>query len=271
MAAKTTRLTLLLWFISEGILRTNAFVQQRWILSPEITKRPLQETRRPLSKQNDSWSLERFFEGLSADRPLSETDQNPTSTTTNVSSRGRASLLVLQAEAALAPAVEFLDDRTDGWALSYADLTPESEETTIGRSFLATNIAYSLVGAMLSFQGESLLGFMTEIVSVASFCYHYAQLQQPYMRTTDSSVKLALMVDYTLAVTSIFIGLIYLVTDQTLPPIEGVVSCILAIGCLLACWKWEKGLPYIVWHSLWHIFSAARYVVRPLSVLILYC
>jgi hypothetical protein len=266
VTTKTNRLAFVLWFISEGILRTNAFVQQRRIVSLENTRRPFQETYWLQSKQNDALSsFERFLERLPTSRARSEKDRNPTQLTTTLSN-GRMSLLLLQTEAILAPAVEFLDDRTDGWALGYADLTPESEETIIGRSFLATNIAYSLVGVMLSVQGETLLGFMTEIVSVASFFYHYAQLQQPYMRTTDSMVKLALMVDYILAVTSIFIGLVYLVTDHNLPPIEGVISCILAIGCLLACWRWEKGLPYILLHSLWHFFSAARYVTRPLSV-----
>jgi hypothetical protein len=262
MTAKMKLLTLLL-FSAEGILPVNAFVQQKWPLAPGIAaRRPFRESLFLLSKENEPSSLESFFEGLFADRPRSETEQNRLSSAADLPT-GRTSLLVLQAEAVLAPAVELLDEMTDGWALSYADLTPESEETPIGRSFLATNIAYAIVGALLSFQGETLLGFMTEIVSVASFCYHYTQLQQPYMRTRDATVKLALLVDYTLAITSIMIGLVYLVTDQTLPPIEGVITCILAIACLLSCWRWEKGLPYVFWHSLWHIFSAARYVDQP--------
>ena len=169
-------------------------------------------------------------------------------------SGGRSSLVMLSS--ALAPAAEFLDESTDGWALSYADLTPESEQTTIGRAFLATNIVYALVGFGLSAHGEALLGFMTELVSVASFCYHYTQLQQPYNRTDDATVKLALMVDYVLAVSSILIGLFYLVADQSLPPVEATASSAVGISCLLACWRWEKGQPYIVFHSLWHVFSA---------------
>jgi hypothetical protein len=168
----------------------------------------------------------------------------------------------LQAQSALAPAADVLQEKTDGWALSYADLTPESEQTPIGQAFLTTNIAYAMGGAFLGAQGESLLAFMLELVSVASFAYHYTQLAAPYNRTQESTVQLALMVDYIFAFTSIFLGLIYLLSDQTLPPIEGIASSTIGIACLLACWKWEKGMPYIYLHSLWHIFSAiSAYIV----------
>lgn len=162
-----------------------------------------------------------------------------------------------QVEAALAPAANFLDDVSGGWALTYADLTPHSEKTLLGQGFLATNIAYTVVGLFLSIQGEVLLGIFTEICSVASFIYHYVQLQQPYGRTQDSTVRLALLVDYILASTSILIGLVYLVFDQALPPPEGIVTAVLGIVCLLSCWIWEQGLPYIILHGLWHLFSAA--------------
>lgn len=162
-----------------------------------------------------------------------------------------------QIETALAPAAEFLDTASDGWALSYADLSPNSERTLPGQVFLATNIAYTAVGLFLSLQGEVLLGFFTEICSAASFCYHYAQLQVGVGRTQDSTVRLALLVDYILAITSILIGLFYLVFDRAVPPPEGIASAILGIVCLFSCWVWEKGLPYIILHGLWHLFSAA--------------
>jgi hypothetical protein len=173
----------------------------------------------------------------------------------NLRSSGRSSLLLLSS--ALAPVADFLENSTDGWALSYADLRPESEETVIGRSFLATNLAYASVGLLLSSQGEVVLGFMTELVSIASYCYHYTQLQQPYDRTDDATVKLALLVDYFLAVSSISLGFFYLLEDKTLPSPEVMAGSAIGIGCLLACWVWEKGYPYIVLHSLWHVFSAA--------------
>lgn len=162
-----------------------------------------------------------------------------------------------QLETTLAPAIDFIDNASDGWALSYADLTPNSERTLLGQAFLATNIAYTAVGIFLSLQGEVLLGVFTDICSVASFCYHYAQLQQPYGRTNDSIVKLALLVDYLFAITSIFIGLFYLVFGHAVPPTEGIICAILSIVSLLSCWVWERGLPYLVLHSLWHLLSAA--------------
>jgi hypothetical protein len=106
-------------------------------------------------------------------------------------------------------------------------------------------------------QGEVLLGIFTEICSVASFGYHYAQLQQPHGRTQDSTVRLALLLDYILAITSILIGLFYLVFDHAVPPPEGIAIAIIGILCLLSCWVWEQGLPYIILHGLWHLCSAA--------------
>jgi len=159
--------------------------------------------------------------------------------------------------ALVSPASDFLDNVSGGWALSYADLTPNSERTLLCQVFLATNIAYTVVGLYLSLQGEVILGTFTEICSIASFGYHYAQLQQPYGRTQDSTVRLALLVDYVLAITSILIGLFYLIFDHAVPSPEGIAIAILGILCLLSCWVWEQGLPYIILHGLWHLCSAA--------------
>eukprot|EP00529_Nitzschia_sp_RCC80_P029286 CAMPEP_0113468352 /NCGR_PEP_ID=MMETSP0014_2-20120614/15309_1 /TAXON_ID=2857 /ORGANISM="Nitzschia sp." /LENGTH=322 /DNA_ID=CAMNT_0000360735 /DNA_START=101 /DNA_END=1065 /DNA_ORIENTATION=+ /assembly_acc=CAM_ASM_000159 len=206
----------------------------------------------------------RFITNDANTKPLSSSSTKKTTTTSQSGGNGggRTSQILLQAQTALAPAAEIMQEKTDGWALSYADLTPESEETFVGQAFLATNIAYAMGGALLSVQGEPALACLLEIVSVASFAYHYCQLAAPYNRTEESTVQLALMVDYIFAFSSIILGLIYLLTDQTLPPIEGIASAVAGITCLLACWKWEKGLPYIYLHSLWHIFSAiSGYIV----------
>jgi hypothetical protein len=168
--------------------------------------------------------------------------------------------VLLGARDILSPAALVLDEATNGWALSYADLKPESEETPLGQAFLATNIAYSTVGLVLSFNGDFFLGFIMELVATASFVYHFAQLQQPFGRSQDTTVRTALMVDYTFALSSIFIGLFYLasdfIIDHKLPPFEGFASASVSLLCLFACWVWERGYPYIVLHSLWHIFSA---------------
>jgi len=39
-------------------------------------------------------------------------------------------------------------------------------------------------------------------------------------------------------------------------PASVIFSGLGAIVCLSLCWVWEYGLPYILWHSLWHILSA---------------
>ena len=206
------------------------------------------------SKQRRQFSIKKLH--LSQDTKESTADEGVFSGDDSSASDGPLSLILLQAQDVLSPAAQALDDATDGWALGYADLSPENESTPIGQAFLATNIAYALVGVFLSMHGDALLGFLTEIVSIASFTYHYTQLQASSNRERDSTVRLALMVDYCLAFTTIFVGLAYLAMDQQLPPVEGLVSGGVGIACLLACWVWEQGLAYIVLHSLWHFFSA---------------
>ncbi len=253
----TTKLKFLLAFnAGAGLLVSNAFVIHRPSPTTQVVRSVLDLSLSKKSSDastafNSLWNFDNLLSNGRKDDSLIENGGEDRGLLTT---SGRSSLMLLSST--LAPAVEFLDEKTDGWALTYADLRPESEQTAIGQSFLATNIAYAAVGFLLSSQGEALLGFMTEIVSVASICYHYTQLQQPYNRTDDVTVKLALMVDYILAVSSICIGVFYIFVDQTLPSIEVIGSSMIGIGCLLACWVWEKGYPYIVLHSLWHIFSA---------------
>jgi hypothetical protein len=95
---------------------------------------------------------------------------------------------------------------------------------------------------------------LTELVSVASFIYHYTQLDP---KSQDDTVRLALLIDYVLAFTSIFVGLGYIFTDGQIPPIEGLISAALGMSFfLLGCTACTDGTPYIVVHSLWHVFSA---------------
>ena len=172
---------------------------------------------------------------------------------------GRLGMVVAaRTQELLSPAARALDDATDGWALGYADLSPETEETPVGVAFLATNIAYALAGVLMSLHGEITLGFLTECASVASFVYHFTQLQAPTNRngTQDSTVRLALMVDYVFALSSMALATLYLIFDHTLPPMEATISGAAGLGCLFACWIWEQGLIYIALHSLWHLFSA---------------
>jgi hypothetical protein len=171
------------------------------------------------------------------------------------SSDGRISMILFQAQKVLDPLSETVDDATNGWALNFADLSPESVSTPLGVAFLATNIAYAMAGLYLTIQGDVLLGTLLEIVSVASFTYHYTQLQAA-QNLSNRTVRTALLIDYIFALSSIVLGLIYVVMDQQLPPIEGLISGVISFGFLFACWSWEQGVPYIVLHSLWHFASA---------------
>eukprot|EP00526_Cylindrotheca_closterium_P019647 CAMPEP_0113634786 /NCGR_PEP_ID=MMETSP0017_2-20120614/18121_1 /TAXON_ID=2856 /ORGANISM="Cylindrotheca closterium" /LENGTH=227 /DNA_ID=CAMNT_0000545515 /DNA_START=62 /DNA_END=742 /DNA_ORIENTATION=- /assembly_acc=CAM_ASM_000147 len=144
----------------------------------------------------------------------------------------------LNAQDALTPFAKNIDDMTDGWALSYADLSPESENTPLGQSFLATNIAYAVVGLVLGMKGDILLGTLTEIASVASFIYHFTQLQASNNRIKDSSVRLALSIDYICASTAILVGLVYLALDHQMPPTEAIASGAAGFLCLGLGWVW---------------------------------
>lgn len=217
-------------------IRTNIDSRPRTFVNNHVPFNPLQ-----LSRKNEAVAEEKEAEeGVLAQFQLSF-EQFP-------------STVALQD--ALTPVVQVIDDASSGWALSYADLSPETEATPVGQAFLATNTAYAIVGLLLTFNGDPLLGILTEIASIASFIYHYTQLQASNNHMKDGSVRLALLIDYICACTAILVGVAYLVMDHQLPPIESLLSGGAGIGCLLLCWVWEYGLPYIVLHSLWHLFSA---------------
>jgi len=153
----------------------------------------------------------------------------------------------------LLPVSSLIDNVTDGWGMTYADLTPETHETPSGIVFLATNLAYSLVGVLLSLHGESLLGFLTECASVASFVYHFTQLK---LGPDQPAVRLALLVDYIIAGAALLTGAIYVAFSPYDIPMEGLVVCALGVAFLGASWVWEEGMPYIIFHGMWHLFSA---------------
>lgn len=151
------------------------------------------------------------------------------------------------------PVTNALDNTTGGWALSYANLDPEDETTPIGMSFLATNLAYGIAGSLLVTQGNAVLGVLTEIACLASFLYHFSQLKLG--QSGFRIVRLALLVDYFFAVSAIIVGSIQLFFSHQIPT-EVLFGGSLAVASLGACWLWEEGLTYIVFHSLWHLFSA---------------
>jgi hypothetical protein len=163
----------------------------------------------------------------------------------------------------------FLDRVTDGWALSFADLTPESPKTLLGQSFLLTNAAYLLAGISLTVvYNDFWLAFWTDCAAICSYNYHYTQLQccsvsDEEKDAAKEEVRLALLLDYSAAGVSIISAMWYLLsatlTSHNLSNEEGIaiIASLAGTGCLLLSWKWEYGKPYMFWHGLWHLGSAS--------------
>jgi hypothetical protein len=168
---------------------------------------------------------------------------------------------------ALVPLANLIDEVTGGWGLSYADLSPDTEKTPAGISFLLTNVLFIYAGYMLA-PTTPLLGFCAELAGIVSWVYHYTQLKEGQ----DSQiVRLSLLLDYIVAGFTILVGLTYILQDLFVYKADffsealiqySFASGALAFACICAGWVYEYGRPYIFWHGLWHVFSAlACYLV----------
>jgi hypothetical protein len=154
----------------------------------------------------------------------------------------------------LLPLARALDESTDGWALEYADLSPDTPTTPAGIGFLATNLAYTTCGLLLVLKGNVLLGILTELASVASFAYHFCQLK---LGKNQPLVRVALLVDYVVAAATLLAALVYIIqVGIQNVPLEGIIASILAVVFLFLSWVWEEGIPYVINHGLWHLFGA---------------
>ncbi|KAI2512802.1 hypothetical protein MHU86_1590 [Fragilaria crotonensis] len=151
------------------------------------------------------------------------------------------------------PAAKVLNDATGGYALTYADCSPENETTLIGRAFLATNLAYTLMGLVCLFYGDVWFGAISEAASVASFMYHYNQLSNP---KDAAVVRLVLTIDYLIAFCCLGTALFYVLTDPMAVPFEGYVACALSVLFLGLSWIWEAGAAYCILHGMWHLLGA---------------
>jgi hypothetical protein len=168
---------------------------------------------------------------------------------------GSDKTLVERAQGYVSGIERALDGISGGWILSYSDLTPDSEQTFAGQAFLATNIAYAVAGLYLTQQGDPFFGFLVEVTSIASFLYHYGQLNSNGVNNLPI-VRLSLLFDYACAFFSIGVGLVYLATsggEQVMTILPPTVLALTTLGC---SWVWVKGRPYMVLHGLWHFFSA---------------
>ncbi|GFH43897.1 hypothetical protein CTEN210_00370 [Chaetoceros tenuissimus] len=154
----------------------------------------------------------------------------------------------------LTPIAKTIDGISGDWALSYADLSPSTPRTIEGRAFLATNVGYALAGIVLALQGDWFFAGLTELAGIVSFWYHYSQLEFGKDR---EEVRLALLTDYFTAGSALLTGGFYMIDmGINYVPMDALICGALSIVCLSLCWVWEFGVPYLFWHSLWHLFSA---------------
>lgn len=154
----------------------------------------------------------------------------------------------------VAPVENALDSLTGDWALSYADLTPDSTRTIAGQAFLVTNVAYLIAGIYIFMSGDLWFGFWTDMAAIASFNYHYNQLLASG-KTKAASVRLALLLDYTAAAFSILTAAAYILSFSIFP-VQAVGVSVAGLVFLYMSWVYEYGRPYMCWHSLWHLCSA---------------
>lgn len=193
------------------------------------------------------------------------------------------SMSITELRSYVAPVTDVLDEYTDGWALSYADLYPDGPQTPAGVAFLATNLFYAAAGLVLTFGvGDSFLGFLTDLAAICSYNYHYQQLQSCTVGQDDhgaraeiqSLVKLSLLLDYAVAGATILTAFGYLLSSEATSlqhhlsglPTEEIAQALqigmVGVAFLALSWKYEKGRPYMFFHSLWHLFSAyAGYLI----------
>jgi len=147
------------------------------------------------------------------------------------------------------------------WAFNISDTRPFSPREPIGAIFLATNMGY-FVSSAYFFQTASTPGFyfsgLIDLAGVVSFFYHYTQLQLGPWR---SEVKLALLLDYVVAITSVISVLAILssfvksgyISESHV--IEATACGSLSLVFLFASW-FQQSLNYLVLHGLWHLISS---------------
>ena len=184
--------------------------------------------------------------------PLFLLEKDSDSTLLSSSSSSSSSYGVLLSTIFL-PAAKVLNDATGGYALTYADCSPENETTLIGRAFLATNVAYTLMGLVCLYYGDVWFGAISEAASVASFIYHYNQLSNPQ---DAAVVRLVLTIDYLIAFCCLGTALFYVLTDPMAVPFDGYVACALSVLFLGLSWIWEAGAAYCIFHGMWHLLGA---------------
>lgn len=140
------------------------------------------------------------------------------------------------------------------WGLTYADLRPYTDKDLVGITFLATNILYLFSGMVMFNYNQTVFSLILELAGIASIYYHWSQLH--YGPGNSAAVR-ALLVDYAIATSTILFcfSQLLVVVFNGVVPYDVIGFSVLSFACLIASWLNEFGIPYMVWHGLWHVFS----------------
>ena len=147
----------------------------------------------------------------------------------------------------------------------YANLHPYTENDLVGFLFLVTNLSFLVSGNYYYYNlNDRIFGTIIDVAGLVSLYYHWAQLH--YGVDNLAPVTTALYIDYVTA----FITVVYFSIDtisslsQSFPNAVGsIFLSITAICFLLTSWHRDNnfGVRYMVFHGLWHVFSAISTIV----------
>jgi len=152
-------------------------------------------------------------------------------------------------------------DFIDKYVWSITDTRPYGPQTTIGTIFLTTNVGF-LIASIFFYHIQNpyatSIAIMSDVAGVASFIYHYRQLELG----PDKRVRTFLAIDYVVAITTIVISLpyFYRIASEYMGSYDKEIIASLIFGVIsIVCFligAVSSGLQYVVFHGLWHIFSA---------------
>lgn len=150
----------------------------------------------------------------------------------------------------------------DKYVWSITDTRPYAPHTLIGSLFLATNVGF-LITSIFFFRVQdpyaSLTAILSDMAALASFIYHYRQLELG----PDVRVRAFLAIDYVVAISTVVCSLPYfwqiILEYGASNQLEVSLSLILGAASLafFLVGGVSSGLQYITLHSMWHILSAA--------------
>eukprot|EP01038_Epipyxis_sp_PR26KG_P011068 gene11068-14856_t len=164
------------------------------------------------------------------------------------------------------------------WLLNYANLQPYNPNDLYGKLFLGTNFMYTFGGIHILFSQlflkqtistntsdifNLLFGILIEIAGFVSYNYHYTQLRYG---PNNGVVRKALIIDYFVAsftILSVIAQACFSIATLGAIPIISIFFGFISILFLLLSWKYEYGLPYMLFHGLWHIFSGLCVLALP--------